>query len=320
MPAAFVRVSQQECTPGSTGTYVDIDMDSYGIEADAVGVWLLFLSSSTLLYDARKNGSTDTIGYGTKYLTSGYQSLMYVGIDANGIAEIKVSSATLMDAYCLGSMVPPVTMFTNAVDKSAGAVGSIYHDVDVSTECPDATMCLISLLTDSTTPTLHFLRKNGSSDNRMPNTVRAFGRGHVVGLDASQFFEQKIGATTNDCYVQGYYAGSAVTMHTNATDRSLGSTGSWIDLTALASGAFAGFYSVHNLSATPYNFGLRKNGTADDPYLGDLRGVCWQGWIAECDGSQLVEGKIENVSADFYELGYAEGEGASAFPQVIIST
>ena len=315
MPAAFVRATPSVCTPGSSGSYVDVDLDSYGLETSAVGAWIHIEATNLLsskLYDIRCNGSTDTAGY--QLLAKGSHCLVYKGVDANGIVEIKLQVAADADVTMLGSLMSPVVMFTNMKDYSTSTT-DFYVDTDVSSDCPDAKMCLLSLLRAPTGISKLFVRKNGSSDDRYATAdiVYSGSRGHIVGLDAAQIFEQKIESTYCDCYVSGYYAGSAVTMHTNATDRSLGSTGSWIDLTALPSGALSGFYSQNSISGA-LRAAIRKNGEADDPYGFNINSASWMSWIVECDGDRLVEGKIASTYIDFYELGYAELEPETLRP------
>ena len=208
----------------------------------------------------------------------------------------------------MGYMLDPVTMRTDALDKQTATTGS-FVDVDISTECPDATMALLCLISSSSSDEL-FARKNGSSDDRTNNSRLYYTstRGCIVGLDGSQIFEQETRSTSADCYVIGYYDGSAVTMHTNATDRSTATTGSWVDVAALASGAEVGFYSIHYIGwAGAFAVGLRKKGSAEEPYA-YFGTRLWNSWIVEADSNRVVQQKIESATIDLYELGYAEAE------------
>ena len=93
--AAFVRVTMSDCTPGTTGSYVDIDaVTDHGVDADATGVWVRnYLDSGTLRsFDVRKNGSTDEF-YDDQY--DYCHAIAYVGLDANGIFEAKIESTDL---------------------------------------------------------------------------------------------------------------------------------------------------------------------------------------------------------------------------------
>jgi len=307
MPAAaFVRVTMAEVTTSTS--YVDVDANSYGVPADAVGVWVRLDNTAGAAYDwdVRKNGSTDTFGYDEVY--NNRHTLAYVGIDANGIFEARCSSTSNLDLYVMGYMTSPVTMNTNALDVSTGTTGS-YVDVDLSSYT-GATMALLSARTTATTgPYALYTRKNGSTDNRYADSIPYLGnaRGVIVGLDGSQLFEQKIETLSSDLYVQGYYAGTKVTIHTNATDRSTTTTGSYEDVTALASGALVGFYDLNNTSAGSYDGALRKNGESEDPYA-EVRADSRTSWIVECDGSRIIEQKIENSVVDLWELGYATAE------------
>jgi len=304
MGAAFIRVAEQDVTPGSAGSYVDCDVSSY-IGGDAVGVWLsLHPTSNTASYDVRSNGSTSTLYYGS-YGSRAVWSL-FTGVDASGIFEAKISSTSYFTINLLGYADDPVTMFTNRVQHDPSGTGS-YVDTDVSSDCPDGVMCLLSIIHDDSAG-YTFTRKNGSSDDRFLTAGSvSYGRnrGKLVGLDGSQIFEQKASESYTETYVEGYYDGENVTMNTNAANRSLGTLAAWTDLTAASADAKAAFYEI--LSSSLLNGGIRKNGTADDPYW-DVYSKTARYAIVETDDSGVVEGKIEGYAVDFYELGWGEQE------------
>jgi len=294
MSSAFRRLSPVDITPGTTGSYQEVDLTAY-VSTDCVGVWVLAENTGvTVSFGVRKNGSTTDLYTLT---AQGRTCQVYVGIDASDIIEIKVLNSDTTITL-IGEICDPAVMFTNPEDVSTGTTGS-YVEVDVSTEAPDASLLLLSVI-GGTSTRMAFFRKEGSTDDRYSNVKYVYVRGNLTGVDASQVFEQKIEGTTVDLYVEGYYPGTNVTMNTNAIDRSLTTTAAWTDLTALPAGALTGFYEMQGGFS-----GLRKNGESDEHY-----GQCasWRGWIVECDGSQLVEGKIDTTAADFWERGYAEDE------------
>jgi hypothetical protein len=287
------------------GDYYDVDANDYGVPAGATGVWVSCdnnYASAVYSYYIRKNGSSDQ-----RYndMNASCHCQVFVGIDANGVFEAKVENTTRIDIYVMGYMTSPVTMLTDAADKSTATTSS-YVDVDLSAYS-GATMALLRV-TASTVYGL-YTRKNGSTDDRIDDADAQENNtpGQLVGLDGSQLFEQKIDGTSADLYVVGYYAGTKVTMHTNATDRSTSTTGSYEDVAALAAGALVGFYEIVDTSSTEYSFALRKNGEAEDPYA-DCYDDARQCWIVECDGDRVVEQKIENAAVDCWEMGYAIAE------------
>jgi len=63
-----------------------------------------------------------------------------------------------------------------------------------------------------------------------------------------------------------------------------------------------GFFEVYTPTYA-YHYGLRKNGSSEDIY----ERLCTMTRAAvECDGSWLIEGKIEDLAVDFFVVGYAE--------------
>jgi len=309
MAAAFVRLAQSDCAPESTFTYVDVDIGDHGGTNDAVGVQVtLYVPSSDpeATVDVRKNGSADTWGQATAL----FHSSVFVvnrGVDANGVFEVYTTHLD-QEFYVSGEFREPYGFKTDADDVSQSTTGS-YVDVDLSSECPDA-ICALFSRTSTHYSYLAFERKNGSSDD-YPGRLLMQLRDSICGLDVSQQCEIYISNAAVDHYVVGYYSGNAVTIHTNATDRSLASTGSYQDLDALAAGAAYGIYYEFNAQSTySYQAYIRKNGESEDLYS-CLYGAGGLGYFVECDGSRLVEGKIENISIDFYELGYGEEENAA---------
>ncbi len=304
MAQTFFPITPAEFVPGGAGSWQDMDVSSV-VPSGATGVVLHLentRSSAPYGYELgiRKNGSTDDRHIDLWGKTHCWAA---IGVDANRVFEAYVESTTYINIYVIGYTKAGVTFKTNADDKSLSTTGS-WQDIDCSTEAPSA-IGLIFEVCATSPPYAGGLRKNGSSDDRKGGEYHGFYKhnsfGAIIGCDASQICEGYIGSTTVDFFLVGYITDGA-TFNTNATDVSLGTTGSWIDLSALPSGANMGFIEVYNTVGTVYNYGLRKNGSAEDIYWWSYH----HPWgIVECDASQLIEGKIANTGTDFFVVGYS---------------
>jgi hypothetical protein len=185
-----------------------------------------------------------------------------------------------------------------------------WTNVDVSAHIPvGATGILFHVYNPNTawTRTLG-VRKNGSTDNRdssLSNNTHAWG---AVGVDANRVFQVKgqWGIGTWSLYLIGYTT-AGVTFFTNAYDKSLGSTGSWIDIncSVQAPGAIGLIIEI-NHDNTLYDVGLRKKGSTDartNPEYGKNLEMA----ILGCDVNQTVQGYISSLFLDFFLIGYITG-------------
>jgi hypothetical protein len=302
-------ITPVDVSTATTGSYVDVDVSAYVSSNATAAIIYITTSNNALSYYVRKNGSTDDLASGS----SQYHQWAIVGLDSSKIFEQKISGVAV-DMFLVGYFESECTMFTNATDKSTGTTGS-YVDVDISSNTgADTAIVATGLIFQGNTNTNKrgAVRKNGSTDDfygtSTTTTFTARSAFFTVAVDASEIFEQKIGSTSVDLYLTGYLTAGG-TFNTNGTDRSLGSTGSWIDLTALPSGAIGGLYLAHNTgTTTTRNYGFRVNGSSSEDYNGilpkDNGNYAALTAIVQCDGSRIVEGKIDNVVVDFYEMGY----------------
>ena len=193
----------------------------------------------------------------------------------------------------------PITPTEKTVDQADS-----WRDVDCSDIIPsEATGVILHIVNTNTSSTrAHGVRKNGSTDNR--TQVAGINSHHwaMIGVDSSRIFEAYVASTTDiDIYVVGY-AKSGVTFKTNADDKSLGTTDTWLDIDCSTEAPSAiGIIIEIPSSSWNYLFGLRKNGSSDDR-------VCRVGrhlWaIIGCDTSQIIEGRINNLGVDFFLVGY----------------
>lgn len=309
--AAFI--TPVEVTPGTAGAWTDVDV-SANIPAGSTGVIVHIVNTDTggLALGLRKNGSTDGR---TNNMRADSHKWACIGVDGSRIFEAFVGSTTLIDIFLVGYFTTDAVFFTNAVDKSIGATGA-WTDVDISGDTgADTAIAAVWELVDTTNSGLSWgFRKNGSTDNRLQfsnaGSQHVFG---IIGVDGSEIFEHQTASLSIDVFLVGYLKSGAV-LNTNALDRSLGSTGSFVDLTALPAGAIGGIYEVINTSAAA-DWGLRKNGSSES-ILHTQR----HGWsIPEADASQLVEGQIAATTQDFFEIGHFTS-AAQQFSQSVAGT
>lgn len=304
----FFPIDRVSLTLDNSG-WQDVDVTPY-LPSGATGVIVHVYDTSTVAAGARKNGSTDTRTTSLQYQS---QTWFMIGVDSSRIFEVyKVSSSIYY--YLVGYTMTGVTFFTNAYDKSLGSTGS-WIDIDCSSEASGADGLIFEVIGGYANPCPTGFRMNGSSDNRLYQGWNRNPWSVVIGCDGSEVIEGYIGTTNTDYYLVGYIT-DGCTFNTNATDLSLGSTGTWTDLSALPSGAVMGFIEVGHTGQYNYDYGLRANGSSDDFYH-DIKCHSWG--IIDCDDSQLIEGKIEDTATDFWLVGYATG-GVRQSLDVIVDT
>ena len=303
----FFPIDPVEVTPGTASAWVDVDVSAY-VPEGATGVILHIVStggSFNAAYIAvRKNGSTDN-----RYAANFFEythAWAAIGVDANRIFEAYIYYTAYHDIYLVGYTMFGVTFFTNAYDKSL-ATTAAWLDIDCATEAPSAVGLVFEVYSTTGINQPIGMRKNGSTDNRYNITGYCNTKGIIIGCDTSQICEGYIGNTKQGFFLVGYITDGAV-FNTNATDVSLDTTGSWLDLTALPANSVMGFIEVASAFAGPYSYGLRKDGSAEDIYWG----AKYHPWaFVECDADRIIEGKIANVAIDFFVVGYAAAGGVT---------
>lgn len=289
-------LTPSDVTPVTTGSWVDVDV-SATVPSGATGVMLHVYNNNLNPRSPafRKNGSTDDRSLqgmgGSSHLW------VAVGVDGSRIFEAWLETSDL-HVDLVGYFTDESVFLTNAVDFSTATVGS-WVDVDISTVTGAATAIGAFFETNSFSFSKQLgLRMNGSTDDRHFNCSHNWC---FVGVDGGEICEQYISDSSTVIFLTGYVTKDAV-FNTNALDRSLGSTGSYIDLTALPAGALFGLYEVVS-SDDSYSFHLRTNGSSED--YSTKRCSYGHDWaMIAPDASLLVEGRISNTGLDFFESGY----------------
>ncbi|MCP8313779.1 MAG: hypothetical protein H3Z53_05340, partial [archaeon] len=296
MPVFNYLATPVEVTPTSPNTWQDRDVGSY-VPAGATGIIFRVENLSTTTsysFGVRKNGSVDNK---TRAVYRFMHFWGMIGIDSNRIFEGYVGSITSINLWLVGYTMDGVTFFTNAYDKSLSVTGE-WTDINCSSEAPNAIGLIFEYVADPSWAALG-MRKNGSTDNRTHNS---FDHAWIIiGCDSSQICEGYIGGTQLDFFLVGYITLGA-TFFTNAYDKSLTSTGSYVDINISSEAPDSNGAIVEGVTTTDYQYALRKNGSSEDIYK-DLGKHGWA--IVEVDTSHILEGKIENTVVDFFLVGYS---------------
>lgn len=291
---AVSSVAMTELTGLVGAAYTDIDLDSFvTVPAGATGCIILVNNPSATNYssDVRTNGSTDSHAVTHN---AGDWFAYAVKLAADNIVEIYVGN-TAMKAYVRDFFGSESVFFTNSVLKSL-ASGS-WLDVNIATDTgADTAIGAYIKLHSVGGSRLAGLRKNGSTDNRVLTCDNALG---IVGVDASEIFECQTNDTDMDPYLVGYCTTGAA-FDTNATDKSIATTGAYADADTLDSGKSHGVYEFAN-SASGVPSWLRKKGATDDLYYDPCFQHCWN--VIAGDASRVVEGKISATTADWFRIG-----------------
>ena len=302
MAVVFLTAPVQ-LSPTYDGTYVDVDV-SANVPSGATGI-ILELFNNTIFENnsvsIRNNGSTDDLPTGTRERS---HTWFFVGVDSNRVFETKVTLLSTIKFWLYGYFNSESVFLTNSVDSGITS-DFTWTDVNISatTGADTATAAIGYFNQTGTSGGLWGVRKNGSTDT-MGENAKA-GGGFIIGCDGSEIFEgYTADDTTRKIKIVGYMT-AGVTADTNATDVSLGSTGSYIDLAALPSGALGGIYYTSPNGSNSFNW--RKNGDSTDRYQRANNNSTFG--VVECDASQLVEGKIVNTAVDFFQIGYFQATG-----------
>lgn len=196
--------------------------------------------------------------------------------------------------------------FITPVEITPGSAGA-WTDADVSASIPAGATGVILHFVNTHATTVYTLgaRKNGSTDNRIPNldaTTHCWG---AIGVDGNRILELYVEDTTNiDVYLVGYFQAESV-FFTNAVDKSLSATATWTDIDISAdTSTDTALQAIFEIKSTAlYYFGLRQNGSTD----ARIAAVSFHdgfGVIIGVDGSEICEGYIQNAGVDFFLVGY----------------
>jgi PKD repeat protein len=300
MAQTFYSIPPVDVTPGSTASWQDVDCSSH-IPEGATGVILRIRGTyAAFNVGIRKKGSSDDEH---SDLAVYHYTWGFIGVDASRVFQTYIED-TGVTIWLVGYTTTGVTFNTNGVSKTPSF--NSWQDIDCSSEAPNATALIFEIRGQPGNGAYQVgLRKKGSTDDRHCDLVQSRAW-IIVGCNASQvcqaYIEDSAGSHYT-LYLIGYVT-DGVTFFDNASDKSLGVTGTWTDISCqdVAPGALMLFFEVYGNSN--YQFDLRKKGSSENiyQYTKDQS----QAFI-EPDENGKVEGKISNVACDFFLRGYCGG-------------
>lgn len=288
-------------TPSGAGAYVDVDVSAHiPAGATAAILHIAVTTSYNITIALRKNGSA----YDKYYAVFKNQNLWaMVGLDANRIFEIKVSTVAYATIYLIGYTMTGVVMLDTPVEKAPAGL-SAWEDLDCSVECPGAIGIIFDIIAGGGYN--GGIRPNGSAEVTGIKSVVFYHSWVLSGCDASQIVEVYATDASVKFNIVGYITDGAI-LKSAYDDVSLGGTGSYIDIDCSAicpNAVFVFVLPIWNGSST-YTYGLRENGqtVGEAAIYKELRELTTA--IVPCDASQIIEGKIADLGSDFDVIGYA---------------
>ncbi len=193
-----------------------------------------------------------------------------------------------------------------------------WTNVDVSGTVPaGATGVILHIVSEAGDDRNVGLRKPGSTDNR---TELMYPETHIwamAGLDGSGVFQAYLENTSDVHLLLVGYTMAGATFFTNAVDKSLSSTNTWVDIDISAdTGADTAIGVIVEIDgAWEKNWGLRMNGSTDTRVMHGRH--TWA--IIGVDGSEKFEGYVTSTSADFFVIGYIT-DGATFLANAVDKT
>lgn len=285
-----------EVTHATNAAWTDVDVSAY-VPAGATGVILHLQNELVRDIGIRKNGSTDNR---ITELSSDFHLWAAVGVDANRIFELYVETPADWNVYLVGYFTDDAVFLTNGTNKSI-VTDNAWTDIDISSDTStDTAIGAILEIQELGAGDGSSYRKNGSTDNRVANSP-ADHKWCVIGVDGSEILEANANdASDTNIFLTGYIKSHAV-FSTNAADHSTATTGSYVNLTTLASGATGAIYEVYSTASIAKAYALRKDGSSEDVYK-DISEHSFTAMVQAENG--IVEGKIEEATVDFFLTGY----------------
>lgn len=280
--------------PSGYAAWVTMDLSAY-IPSDATGV-VLEVDAATKDCGFRMNGSADA------RIPDTFHNWVMVGVDANGVIEVYIEDATV-GLYLVAYTDDNWVYNLNADDVSLGGI-NVWTDIDVtaitSTDCIGV---IVEIVNTAGANSVN-VRNDGSADARLRGTQANSHYWTVVGVDAAtEIFEGRIADLSIDFYLIGWCEGGA-TFKVNADDKSLVGAAVWTDIDCSVE-APAGTFLFWEINDGGLNedYGFRQDGSTDSILGIETRSK--GGAFVPCNSVQVVEGRISNVTVDFFLMGYA---------------
>lgn len=313
---SFYNIDPIQRGPSGFGSWEEVDL-SDNVPANATGaIYHVYTPTSNRIVGARMHGSTDDYKntlYGASHVWQ------IVGLDSSKHCDLYQGTDNSSVQWWLEGYVTDdgVIMLPNGIPCTPGTTGS-WQETDLSASVPDNSTGVILQVYRSVNTAYDFgARMHGSTDNRVQENNVWNTPLVVIGCDENQTIDIYIENSNQKVYLMGYIFAGA-TFYTNATDLSLGTTGSYVTLSDnIPEGGYLGFIEVAASSA--WNYSLREygsSGTSDNIYAYVYKHT-WA--VVPCaTENQLIEGKIANGVVDFFLVGYADNSTGSLAPPTIV--
>lgn len=201
----FYSTTPPNITPGTTGSWTTVNVSSH-VTDDATGV-ILFIdgTANEATYGVRETGSTFS---DTTFTVSAEGNTMYVvGIDADNQFDIYVENASI-NVYLVAESKRSLVFYTDDVAVTDPTLDS-WQPIDADTySVPDGASGLFLYAQNNQNKRNDFgLRKVGSTDDLDKGL---WSSGHfqgVVGLDATNNWEEYLGSANVDVSIAAYTTG-----------------------------------------------------------------------------------------------------------------
>jgi hypothetical protein len=178
-----------------------VDVSAH-VDTDATGA-VLFLDSTgnDTIYAVREIGSTDSDL--THELIGGSNTQYYVGIDDTGKFEFYRAAADI-DVYLIGQTKDSLVFYSNDIAVADPTTGS-WQEIDADTySVPDEANGLIVRAANGGQKKDIGFRHGDSTDDHNKQFDRDEHKQATVGLNASNIWDEYLGATAADVSISGY--------------------------------------------------------------------------------------------------------------------
>ncbi|MEE8234562.1 MAG: hypothetical protein V3R41_07760, partial [Gammaproteobacteria bacterium] len=313
--ATFNWIDPVEVTPSIASSWENVTV-SDNVPGGATGVILHVVNTCV-------GGSECDLTIGLRFPNSNDDrtNIMYpemhfwamIGIDENQIFQANVQNTTLQDIFLVGYTQSGVTFFDDAKDKSLATTGQ-WTAIDISGDTGTDTAIAAIIEIDGQFSQQSGLRNANSTDNRLRDARHSWA---IVGVNSTEEFEGHITDTNIDFFLVGYVTKGA-TFFVNATDKSLSSLNSWLDIDisgdTVSETANGAFIEVIGPATGDRHFGLRKADTSENI----LEGVVFHPWgFVETNRTEVLEGQINNANVDFFLNGYSHADNGTQYNDLI---
>jgi hypothetical protein len=278
------------------------DLLSSFLPSSAVALFLHVVQTGgpTEPFNFRKTGSSDNrIGNSA----GNFHTWAVVGVDASITFQYFLGNALTQQVYLVGYMTGSSgVMFDNGSPQTG--TNWAWTEKDLSGICPNAIGIIYEI--ENWGGFWGIRHGDSTQDRKDAGYGRAWG---VIGCSNTQRVDIYVGggALQEYFYILGYITKDAL-FNVDAEDISLGSTGAYIDIDLSSKKACLAFIDIP-MAAVSINYALRAKGSSEDIYRPG-EGQHSFG-IPDISDAGFIQGKIANLSIDFWLVGTADKAGGA---------